>query len=63
MKTITENFFNKVFEEVAIEYTKNRFMSEEEFEDLKKCFLGVIDEKIIGENFAENRIALSLTDI
>lgn len=60
MKKITNDFLDSVFELTLIEYTKNRFISEDEYEDFKKEFLNIFSEKIISESFDEQKITLIL---
>lgn len=63
MKKITTDFFEKVFEESIIEYTKNRFISEEEYEELKESIVTSLEERLAGEKFEDGKIVLTFTDI
>jgi hypothetical protein len=38
IQPIVEKVFEDIFERTFFEYTKNRFFSDEEIDDLKKCF-------------------------
>lgn len=64
MKQLTKEFFEKVFEESILEYSKHRFISEEEIQELVDNFLVVLDKKILREQFDDSgRIGLTVSNI
>lgn len=63
MKKITRELFDKIFEETIIEYTKTRFMAEDEFEEIKSIFIEATDNRILSERFCESGVEILLSDI
>jgi hypothetical protein len=64
MKQLTKSFFDKAFEESILEYSKHRFISEEEIQELIETFSNVLDKKILREQFDDaGRISLILHNI
>lgn len=60
MKRVTEDFFKNVFDSAIIEYTRNRFISEEEISDLKKNLIEAFDRKIEHEIIEDATIVLTV---
>lgn len=63
MKRLTSDFLNKVMDNAILEYTRNRFISEDEIDDLKKCFSAAFDERIERETADESMLVLTVNNL
>jgi len=63
MKKLTNEFFGKVLNEALLEYTKNRFISEDEINELTACFMTVLESKIDEEKLEDSKIVVVFNDL
>ena len=63
MKTITKDFFSEVFDDAILEYTKNRFISDEECAELKEAITSRLNEKLEDEILDNAKIILTFSGI
>lgn len=59
MKRVTADFMSTLIDEAIIEYTKNRFISDSEVEELKVAFLAAADLRITKEVIGAGEINLN----
>jgi hypothetical protein len=50
----TENVFNDIFDRAFFEYTKKRFLADDELDDFKKCFFESMRSSLSKQDFNEN---------
>jgi hypothetical protein len=63
MRTITRDFFSEVFDEAILDYTRNRFISPEECDELKAAITLRLNEKLEDEILDNAKIILTFSGI
>ena len=63
MTKITTDFFSEVFDSAIVNYTKNRFISEEECDELKLAITERLNEKLYSEILDNAKIILTFINV
>lgn len=63
MKKITNEFFGNVFDDAIIEYTKNRFISDDEIDELKSAFATILEERLVKEVLGDGTITFTVNTL
>ncbi len=59
MKRVTTDFISLLLDEAILEYTKNRFISEDEIKELKSTIIVAAEERVKSEVIGTGELTLT----